>query len=263
MLPQGENNVQPTNVSVVPNTNQGAHQYSCMFPALIQSWRAAFNAHAAFFGFVQLSTWCKATDGIPRMRAAQMSATRLDMVGYASNADHGAGCNIHPPPKQYVGVRLGNSALALIYKQPAHVRSWRSPSFAGHHVVVPSSAGAHSVSLVINITDVSSELGVVYPYNYGSAPFFNCSAAHKGVSTSVCSWAALLMSSGDWVNASVSVVGRAALQFTAAVGSSAAVGHERTVVGSSYGWGAVPMLSVYDRATMLPLLPWNTSVPSP
>ena len=27
-------------------------------------------------------------------------------VGYATNADHGAGCNIHPPPKQVVIVSM-------------------------------------------------------------------------------------------------------------------------------------------------------------
>ena len=258
--------MQETNVSVIPNTNQGAHQYSCMFPALIQSWCSAFGTPAAFFGFVQLSTWCKPTDGIPRMRAAQMSAMRLDMVGYATNADHGAGCNIHPPPKQYVGVRLGNSALALIYKQPAHSHTWKSPSFGAHRAVVASPATAHTLSLVIDIDDVSSELTAdIYPWNYGrgSTPRFNCSANHMGVETNVCSWASLLTSRGDWLNASVSVVGRATLQLTAAMSQSPVNSAGLRVVGSSYGWGAVPMLSVYDRATMLPLLPWNTSVPLP
>ena len=28
-------------------------------------------------------------------------------------------------------------------------------------------------------------------------------------------------------------------------------------VASRYGWGAVPMLSVYDKETGLPLLPWS------
>ena len=30
----------------------------CLFPAMIQGWRAAFQQPAAYFGFVQLSTWC-------------------------------------------------------------------------------------------------------------------------------------------------------------------------------------------------------------
>jgi hypothetical protein len=31
------------------------------------------------------------------------------------------------------------------------------------------------------------------------------------------------------------------------------------VLGSAYGWGAIPMLTVYDTASALPVLPWNTS----
>ena len=276
---QAENNVQPTNESVVPNTNQGARQYACAFPALIQSWRAAFGVPAAYFGFVQLSTWCKPTDGIPRMRAAQMAALRLDgMVGYATNADHGAQCNIHPPPKQYAGARLGNSALALVYKQPAHVRTWKSPSFAGHAALPPQrlslSAGAiaDTLSVIVNVSGVSSELTAdVYPWNYvqlardgGISPLrFNCSANHIAGDSgaSVCGWAAILTSDGEWLNATVSVVGSAALLFTSPRPDASAAG--LAVVGSSYGWAAIPMLSVYDRATMLPLLPWNTSVLAP
>ena len=33
------------------------------------------------------------------------------------------------------------------------------------------------------------------------------------------------------------------------------------VTGSAYGWGAIPLLTVYDNATDLPLLPWNRSLP--
>ena len=28
-------------------------------------------------------------------------------------------------------------------------------------------------------------------------------------------------------------------------------------IASRYGWGAVPMLSVYDKQTGLPVLPWS------
>ena len=39
----------------------------------------------------------------------------------------GAGCDIHPPPKQYCAQRLAKSALAIAYGQST---PWRSPSFA-------------------------------------------------------------------------------------------------------------------------------------
>ena len=84
------------------------------------SWRARFAAPAAFFGFIQLSTWCidattGSTDAPPRMREAQMAAAALPHVGWATNADVGYGCNIHPPTKQIIGARLGDSALAVAH----------------------------------------------------------------------------------------------------------------------------------------------------
>ena len=49
-----------------------------------------------------------------------------------------------------------------------------------------------------------------------------------------------------------------ALRLTAEIfGSGTGVG---APVASRYGWGAVPMLSVYDKHTGLPLLPWSQRV---
>ena len=39
-----------------------------------------------------------------------------------------------------------------------------------------------------------------------------------------------------------------------------ALGEPVTVTGSAYGWGPIPMLSVYDRGTGLPVLPWNITL---
>ena len=64
---------------------------------------------------------------VAKIRDAQMAALALEKVAYATNADHGAGCNIHPPAKQFCGERLGNSALALVYGRDI---SWKSPTFA-------------------------------------------------------------------------------------------------------------------------------------
>ena len=84
-----------------------ADAYGCLFPAMIETWRALRGAD----GVLRVRA---AVDVVrrrdPEMRRAQMEALRLPMVGYATNADHGAGCNIHPPPKQYCGARLGNPA---------------------------------------------------------------------------------------------------------------------------------------------------------
>ena len=88
-----------------------ADAYAVNFPLMIQQWRAGFQHMGAYFGFVQISTWCPPNgEGVPLLREAQMAALELGPsvsaknqnngpIGYATNADHGAGCNVHPPPK--------------------------------------------------------------------------------------------------------------------------------------------------------------------
>ena len=101
--------------------------------------------------------------GVAEMRTiGQMSALSLPNVGYATNADHGAGCNIHPPPKQYCAKRLASSALALVYKREV---MWKSPSFESQ------TAYASPPSVTVSFNDVSSG-GLrddQYPFNYSAA----------------------------------------------------------------------------------------------
>lgn len=106
--------------------DEGAARYACTFPGMITQWREAFAQPDAYFGFVQLSTWCGDGELIAEMRTdGQMAALALPKVGYATNADHGAGCKIHPLPKQYCAKRLAASAMALEYGKPV---AWSSPS---------------------------------------------------------------------------------------------------------------------------------------
>ena len=65
-----------------------------------------------------------------------------------------------------------------------------------------------------------------------------------------CAWAAVELSGIGWLNATIAVRGRG-LVLTVPVRGG--------VVGSAYGWGAIPMLTVYDASSSLPVLPWNTS----
>ena len=61
---------------------------------MISAWREAFQAPTSLFLFVQLSTWCCLPPlSLPQIRDAQMEALSLDHVGYATNADHGFGCD--------------------------------------------------------------------------------------------------------------------------------------------------------------------------
>ena len=73
-----------------------------------------------------------------------------------------------------------------------------------------------------------------------------------------CAWAELQLADGKWVNATIAS-SPAALTLTAAAAPLAGAG-AGTPLASRYGWGAVPMLSVYDKGTGLPLLPWSEKV---
>lgn len=185
--------------------DEGAARYSCTFPGMIQQWRSAFQQPAAYFGFVQLSTWCGNGELIAEMRTlGQMPALRLPKVGYATNADHGAGCNIHPPPKQFCAKRLANSALALEYGKAIQ---WKSPSFGSQS----ASASPPSVTVQFNDVGAAGLRDDQYPFNYLGGKF-NCTAE-----AGKCAWAELqFVPGGPWVNATVTLaVGGAGLTLTA------------------------------------------------
>ena len=167
-------------------------------------WRTAFGAPDAFFGFVQLSTFgCTPVKGwnlplaVPQLRDAQMAAAKLHNVGWVTNADLGAGCNVHPPRKATVGARLGNAALGLIYNTTGGpIAPWRSPSYkrmvavtaiavsAAKHAspvspkdgasraatasTMPTAAAAVPVSRVVVTVELNdpAPLTAVYPPNY-------------------------------------------------------------------------------------------------
>jgi hypothetical protein len=80
---------------------------------------------------------------------AQQAALALPKVGYATNADHGAGCNIHPPPKQYCGKRLAESAMAIVYGKDV---MWKSPSFKSQ----VAATNPPSVTVTLQVAKISS-----------------------------------------------------------------------------------------------------------
>ena len=107
---QGEANVADANSSAL------AAAYACLFPRMISSWRTAFGQPEAYFGFVQLSTWCTSdasnNASIAQMRDAQLAAIVLPGVGYATNADHGFGCDIRARALEPSGGGLTHSPHA-------------------------------------------------------------------------------------------------------------------------------------------------------
>ena len=185
-----------------------------------------------------------------------MTAVQMPNVGWATNADHGDGCAIHPHNKRFVGTRLGNSALAIIYNQSV---SWRSPTYASSTASPPpvaaaAAAGAapraSAVTATITLDNVVGELELRPPSNAVAFPVQNCTEQDKTV-PGTCAWAAIeLGSGGGWVNATVGVKGNTIV--LTAPGNGAAV-------NTAYGWGAIPMMTVYEKETGLPVLPWNTS----
>ena len=245
-----------------------AEEYACLFPAMITAWRDAFKAPTSFFGFIQLSTWCALPPAsLPQMRQAQMAALALPNVGYATNADHGQGCNIHPPSKQYCGERLARSALALQYGQPV---AWRSPTYKSATATVDQN-GTRAVAVVALSGVTPAGLYTRRPFNYGDgslyAPVVDCSgsfplnATANGSMALQCAWAGLLVGGIGWLNASVSTdLSGSTLILTAQIPPVPPVLGVPAVLGSAYGWGPIPMLSVYDRGTALPVLPWNQTL---
>jgi len=210
---------------------------------MIQSWRTVFNVPApAFFGYIELSTWC---DGVPvaLLRDAQYAAVALGGVGYALNADHGAGCNIHPPDKKFCAKRLAKSALALAYGQAA---PWRSPTYA-------SATATGAGSATIALADVGAAgLALRASANAGTV---DCAAAGTKGS---CAWAALQFNDAakTWVNATVSLTADAQGMVLTAPPPAGAT----AVVATSYAYNAIPFMTVYRADADLPVRGWSRAI---
>lgn len=242
---QGESNTGP---------QPHAEQYACLFPAMISEWRKHFKAPSAYFGFIQLSTWCKDPQAIPEMREAQMAALKLSKVGYATNADHGAGCNIHPPPKQFCGARLGNSALSLQYNKKI---AWKSPSYVSASSLI--SLSYDTVTVTVNLADVSN-LGLsteTYPFNYVNG--LNCTDLNIKT-PGTCAWASIELKGLGWFNASTVATDDGQKLLLKATLPSMIDASAASVVATAYGWGPIPLMNAYDIGTSLPVLPWNRTL---
>jgi sialate O-acetylesterase len=97
-----------------------AKEYSVLFPAMIQSWRRAWDNPAMAFYFVQLASYGPVGDsttesGWADLREAQTAALRLPGVGMAVAIDAGESGDIHPIRKDLVADRLALNALARNY----------------------------------------------------------------------------------------------------------------------------------------------------
>lgn len=117
---------------LVPFTLQGAiwyqgesnvgrgKQYESLFPAMITSWRKAWNQGDFPFYFVQIAPFNYGDDAnetTAELRDAQFKTLSLANTGMAVTMDIGNPVNIHPANKKDVGERLALWALDKTYKQ--------------------------------------------------------------------------------------------------------------------------------------------------
>ena len=158
--PAGPCITMPTDPKPIFNNNINLIIYDCLFPAMIKSWRRAFKAPNAYFGFIQLASWMAMGGGGHRdrygngdrnfalaqagMRQAQMSGATLPNVGYATYADCGEGV-LHPTNKWRPGARLGNSALSIQFGKRV---PWISPTYESATVGTTGDAVALTVVTV-------------------------------------------------------------------------------------------------------------------
>jgi len=163
------------------------------------------------------------------MREAQMAAMALPNVGYATNADHGMGCDIHPANKQACSRRLARAALAILYNKTT-AADWRSPTYRSATQLRPyyKDAGRNGettvvdVQLRVTLSDLSaSGLFLQTPFNYESPGYgpaskavpmivdctasFPVNATTNASMATQCAWASLHVATVGWVNATVSV----------------------------------------------------------
>ena len=113
-----------------------SYQYRALLPALIRSWRSAWDNPGLWFLVVQLPNYRERRDqpgesGWAELREAQFMTMRaLPRVGLAVTIDLGQAEDVHPKEKSEVGRRLAMCALGEVYKRPVVysgpiLRSWR------------------------------------------------------------------------------------------------------------------------------------------
>jgi len=102
------------------SNNGRAYQYRRLLPALIRSWRAAWQDDALPFAIVQLPAYGK-TRMEPRgsrwaeLRDAQLSALALPYTGLVVTLDQGDPDDVHPKRKVEVARRAARWAQAVVY----------------------------------------------------------------------------------------------------------------------------------------------------
>jgi sialate O-acetylesterase len=239
----------------------GYAYYACHLAALINDWRATFASGTGpgvlpWFGVVQLAPWggenvTGYSLGVAEVRQAQFDVARaLQNVTVAVIDDDGdplapAG-SVHSRRKQLVAARLAAGAMAVQY------------GHTGTPIIGPVYASAADVSgggtLAADVVFEGSSVagGLTLQLGLNNTSFCPVDA---GIPLSSCAWFALRgAQSGAWVNATgVEIVNGTAVRLSAAAGGDAAVS------ATAFGWGAYPVVTLFNGAG-LPVTPWNRTL---
>ena len=141
-----------------------AEQYRTLFPAMIESWRDAFDQPDMPFYFVQLANFKQRADEPQEsewaeLREAQAMATSLPHTGMACIIDIGEASDIHPRNKHDVGHRLARLALRDVYG--THILA-EGPTFNGRTTSkhwqeldadIPRMQGMHAIGVAFDHAD--------------------------------------------------------------------------------------------------------------
>jgi sialate O-acetylesterase len=223
--------------------------YSCAFPLLVRSWRAAFGNPAAPFFFVQLPPYIAGGDWtLASMRDTQMVAGAVEpgVFGVVTIDDGDAyeGC-IHNRDKAVVGARLGAAVLALHYNVSGI--PFRFPAYAGATAVTTGS----TITVTVAVTPDATYGGLEW-----RPPAFDSNATlcptARGINETFCAWFEVQASDGAWYNATAAVgPDGASVVLTVTTPTP-----NLTAVATRNGWGDWPVTNVYSGAG-LPLTPWG------
>lgn len=220
--------------------------YACQFKAMISDWRAKFGTGYEFpFFFVQLAPWLGANDeassvAVARLRTAQLNATALRSVAYASAVDLGDAASqygsIHPRNKQTVGKRLAASALNVAYGRTEVV--WEGPTLRSALLKVDNNAAT-----IIVTFETHGEQGLHY----------RPAACPAGQNPVQCKNFELLLSDGKWYDASSATLSSSPNQVTVIL---APLSSSLTVKAVRYAYSIWP-LTTFFSAEGLPAIPFE------
>ena len=126
---------------------------------------------------------------------------------------------------------------------------WKSPTYSKAEAITKANDGP---SVTVAFQDVTSDgLYLLETAFNAMDKDLKCSSQPPGT----CVGAEVLLNGKGWVNATITIKDSNSVTLTATSGDS-----KDAIVATSYGWGSVPMMTIYDKGSDLPELPWNEKV---